>query len=410
MQVFKAYFKVVRSSVGVLALNFTIFLGLSVAFSFAAPSGTTLSFEPAKIPAAVINRDGITQITASLTDYLVRFASLKSFPDDEEALQDALFYREIEYVLIIPSGFSQGFMAEDGPSLQKVVVPGSSSSLYLDMNIDQFFGLLDFYKTQAPRDASLAKAKTTEEDVQTQLLTSLAETLALETKVTMQSFGGSTGERPGHSYYYAYSAFALLAMVISGVSSVMIPFNKPDLSDRNQCAPLPRRKANLFLAAGHSILALTCWGLFQLGSLVIYGKEVVSSGLLGMYWLNTLVFAAVAASIGLLVGNLVKTGGAQAGVINVISLGMSFLGGVFVPQEFMHKSVLTAAKFLPTYWFIRANDAIWHLDRFTTPGALSPSQLALRQLVIESMLIQLVFAAAIVLVTLIFAKEQSRAQ
>ncbi|HHY12951.1 MAG TPA: hypothetical protein GX529_10030 [Firmicutes bacterium] len=82
----------------------------------------------------------------------------------------------------------------------------------------------------------------------------------------------------------------------------------------------------------------------------------------------------------------------------MIDWGMSFLGGVFVPQSIMSKPVLAVAKFLPSYWFIQANDAIGELSVFTGES-LRP--------IFGSIFIQLGFAVAIFSVTLLLSKERT---
>ena len=39
------------------------------------------------------------------------------------------------------------------------------------------------------------------------------------------------------------------------------------------------------------------------------------------------------------------------GLSNIVSLGMCFLSGVFVPMSVMDKKVLKIAQFLPVYWY-----------------------------------------------------------
>lgn len=46
------------------------------------------------------------------------------------------------------------------------------------------------------------------------------------------------------------------------------------------------------------------------------------------------------------------------GISNIISLGMCFLCGVFVPMDVMNKNVLTVSQFLPVYWFEKVNDTL----------------------------------------------------
>mgnify|MGYP000876395088 CR=1 FL=1 len=385
MQVFKAYFKVMRGSAISLAVSLSVFMGLAVLFSFIVPKTAISSFEPTKIPVAVINRDGDAELAQGLVDYLAGTGRLVSYPDDEEKLQDALFYRKVEYIVIIPSGFSDAFMSGEDCAIRKVIVRDSTSSHYLDMSIDRFLNTVRLHKLYGG------------EESQAQLVASAMADLAPDIPVTMRSSGSANGYRQPYSYYYAYCAYALLAMIMTGVSSIMIAFNEKDLYMRNLCAPLPKRSMSLQIAAGHGVFALGCWGILVLGSFVLHGKGLLPSGLVGLYSLNTLAFAVVCAGIGFLVGSSVKSYGAQAGAINVITMGMSFLGGVFVPQQVMSKQVLAVAKFLPSYWFIRANDAIGGLSRFTG-DSLRP--------IYGSILIQLGFAIAIFSVTLLLSKER----
>lgn len=400
MQVFRAYFKVMRGSTVSLAINLGVFLGLAVLFSVMAPSTAVVDFEPARTPVVVINRDGDAELAQGLVDYLARTSRLVQYPDDEERLQDALFYRKVEYIAIIPVGFSDAFMSGGDCAIQKVIVPDSTSSYYVDMSINKFLNTVRLHRVYGEGGVEGENGQNGERgdnSSQAHLVAAAMANLALDTPVTLKSFGGSNGNRPGHSYYFAYCAYALLAMVMTGVSSIMIAFNESDLYLRNLCAPLPRRNMSLQLAAGHSVFALGCWTILVLGSLILHGKNLLSSGLLGLYSLNTLAFAVVCASIGFLVGSSVKSRGAQAGAVNVIANGMSFLGGVFVPQSIMSKPVLAVSKFLPSYWFIRANDAIWELARITA-DTVRP--------IYGSVLIQIGFAVAIFSVTLLLSKER----
>jgi ABC-2 type transport system permease protein len=385
MQVFRAYFKVMRGSAVSLTISLSVFVGLAVLFSFIAPKTSIADFEPTRTPVAVINRDGDAELAQGLVDYLARTSRLVQYPDDEEKLQDALFYRKVEYIAIIPSGFSDAFMSGGDCTIGKVIVPDSTSSYYVDMSIDKFLNTVRLHRLYGG------------EEFQAQLVAAAMADLAIDTPVAMRSFGRTHGSHEPYSYYYAYCAYALLAMIMTGVSSIMIAFNEPDLYMRNLCAPLPKRSMSLQLAAGHGVFALGCWGILVFGSIILHGKSLLPSGLVGLYSLNTLAFAVVCAGIGFLVGSSVKSYGAQAGAINVIAMGMSFLGGVFVPQSIMSKQVLAVAKFLPSYWFIRANDAISELSRFTG-DSLRP--------IYGCILIQLGFAVAVFSVTLFLSKER----
>ena len=87
---------------------------------------------------AVVNRDREGALAQGIAEYLSQTHRVVDYPDDPEKLQDALFYRNVEYIVIIPEGFSERFMSESRSVIQKVVVPGSTSSHYVDMSIDRF--------------------------------------------------------------------------------------------------------------------------------------------------------------------------------------------------------------------------------------------------------------------------------
>ncbi|HXL04841.1 MAG TPA: ABC transporter ATP-binding protein [Bacillota bacterium] len=91
----------------------------------------------------------------------------------------------------------------------------------------------------------LARIRQLPHVTQAQLVTAAMADLAIDTPVAMRSFGRTHGSHEPYSYYYAYCAYALLAMIITGVSSIMIAFNEPDLYMRNLCAPLPKRTMSL---------------------------------------------------------------------------------------------------------------------------------------------------------------------
>lgn len=387
MPLFKAYFKVIRGSAPMLTVFLVVFAAQVILFSSSAPGEAAIDFEPTRVPIAVINRDSSAPLSRGLVDYLDRNSDLIPCPDDEEKLQDALFYREVHYIAIIPPGFSEDFMAGRDCTIQKVTVPDSTMSHYVDLAVDRFLNTARLHRVYG------------QEESQARLVQSAVADLAFDTPVTIKSPGGVSGGHQGYADYFAYCAWGLLAMIMTGISQIMITFNERNLYLRNLGAPLSRRNLSLQLAAGHGLFALSCWVILFLGSLLLHGRELSASGLGGLYALNTLVFATVCGAIGFLVGGFVKNHNAQAGIVNVIALGLSFLGGVFVPQAVMSKSVLAVTKYLPTYWFMRANEAI-KLTGFSGGG---------RSAVYSSILIQLGFALAIFSAALFLGKERRKA-
>lgn len=383
MPVFKAYFKVLRKALPGMLLYLAVYMALSVFFTLAAPAASE-QFQPARLRVAVINRDDDSPLAAGLTAYLAGTHQLVSYPDDPEQLQDALFYRDLEYIVIIPDGFEAGYLVGNDIALQTVVVPGSTSSHYVDLQIDKYLNTLKLHQ-QFGRHHSWAE-----------LQAAVEKDLANKTPVTVHNASGAA-DKPGFVYYFGYLAYSLVAIVMLGVSTIMLAFNKPDVQNRMSCGPLAVRKINLQLAAGHAIFALCTWAVMMLLGCALYGSSMLSSELFGWFAANSLVFTAVCVSIGLLVGSLIKNHNAQNAAVNVITLGMSFVCGVFVPQSMLTPSVLAFAKFLPSYWYVRAHDTI---------SATLVLPMADKGPIYGPILIQLGFAAAIFAVTLFLSKER----
>ena len=126
------------------------------------------------------------------------------------------------------------------------------------------------------------------------------------------------------------------------------------------------------------------------------GAFIRSSGFI-YYLLNALMMLLVALALSYLIGIVAKNTNMLNGIVNVLSLGMSFLCGVFVPLGYMNPSVRKVAMFLPVYWYEKANDLL------TGFGSITGT---VRVEVLQCIGIQFVFTAALVCVTMALAKKK----
>ncbi len=69
---------------------------------------------------------------------------------------------------------------------------------------------------------------------------------------------------------------------------------------------------------------------------------------------------------------------------------MSFLCGVFVPQSLLGENVLTAAKFLPMYWYVKANGIL-----AGTTGEVFTNEKFFKYLAVELFFAVALYAAAL---------------
>lgn len=116
-----------------------------------------------------------------------------------------------------------------------------------------------------------------------------------------------------------------------------------------------------------------------------------------LYWLNSFTFALAVLSVSYLIGISVKSKKAISAISTAASVGLAFLSGMFVQQEYLGAPVLKVASFTPVFWFVKANNAIETVTQATW------SQLSG---IASYMAIQLGFAAAIISVALVVSKRK----
>ena len=156
---------------------------------------------------------------------------------------------------------------------------------------------------------------------------------------------------PGY-YFLSYLAYVLPSVLIMILGPIMNAFYKKDIKMRADCGRVSVRKQNLTIVGGIAIVALIVWGLLMgLGAAVCHKDFTVLMFLYGM--LNSVCFLFVSIGIAVLAGVLVKGIDALNGANNLISLGMAFICGIFVPSEMLPDGVNKLAEFLPASWYMK---------------------------------------------------------
>ena len=71
---------------------------------------------------------------------------------------------------------------------------------------------------------------------------------------------------------------------------------------------------------------------------------------------NSLLATLVNCAIASVITAFNITSNSLSMITNIVTLSMSFISGVFVPQWLLGESVLRVARFLPFYWAVYANN------------------------------------------------------
>ena len=385
MQIFKLCLKILRKNIPSMLIYIILFLVISLILSSTTTNEQQQDtlFTQAKSNIAFISEEN-TPLINGFKQELGRVANFVELPDEHEALQDALYFRSVSYILRVPEGFTESFMQGKNVQLEKTTVPNSISNTYIDLSIDKYFNTARLYVQQM------------ENISQESLVRHLQSDLAVAASVELKTISNHSTNHTYANYYFNYLSYSLLSILILGMAALLLVFYNSDLKRRNACAPLSSSSVNLQFILAILVFTILSW-LIMLIFCILFNLEN-SLNLNTVYFIiNSLVFAVCGAGISFLIGNSVKSPNAIPAISNVVTLGLCFISGVFVPMELLGNSVLKIASFTPTYWFVKANNQIAELTQF---------DLANLEPILSSMSIQFGFALAFFAAALVINKKR----
>lgn len=387
MQVFKVFFKIVKKNLTEISIYIGIFLFFTIFISSINSNENISGFSPTKSRIVFINHDEGSELARGLREYLSENTNIVEIGDETKKLQDALFFRDVDYIVRIPQGFSAALLTENDLMIEKTTVPDSAAGMYIDLMINKYLNTAKLYKNHLGTISD------------TELLDHIKNDLNNQTKVTVNSFNSNANNGDNHVYYFNYLSYSLFGIMILGISAVMLVFNDTDLKRRNFSSPVKLKNINIQLIFANLSFAVISWFVLIIPSFIMY-KDIMftTTGLLLL--LNSLVLTIAMLSISFFIANTIKSKNALSATSNVVSLGSSFISGAFVPQELLGTTVLKISSFTPNYWYIKANNIIADTVVFNAENLIP---------VLFNMLIVLGFAAAFFAVTLVLIKQKRTA-
>ncbi len=380
MTVFKTLFKIVK------AYKFNIIFYTILLVSFAGLNFKTndnnMSFIAEKPDVLIINNDQEAELTKSLTSYIENNSNIIDIENTEEAINDALFYRDVNYIIYIPENFSRDFLNGLNPEIE-VKSTGDYQSALSELMLSRYIEVANMYVQNINNEE--------------ELINKINETLSKETEIEITS-KLDTDNLSKASFYYNFLNYTIISGCVYVICLVLASFKEEKIRKRTMISSADYKKHNIKLLIGNGVLALIFWAFYVVLSFILIGNVMFSNqGLILI--INSLVFSICALTVAFLIGNLVRNKNAINGIIIVIGLGTSFLCGAFVPVEYLPNSVLSVAHILPSYWYIQTNELVKTLEviNFMT---LKP--------IIINMAVMLGFSALFTFVTNIVSKRKFR--
>ena len=118
MTVFKGYLKIIKSNLAMLISYTVIFVIICILIVHFVPENTKETFKSESLDITLVDRDN-SDASRALSDYLSLGNRVISSDGDKAELIHSLYTRDTDYVLMIPSGFSESL------ELESTSVPGS---------------------------------------------------------------------------------------------------------------------------------------------------------------------------------------------------------------------------------------------------------------------------------------------
>ena len=345
MIVFKTFLKVVNKC-KIPIILYTVILVFFSGFNTVTNDNST-SFVATKPDILIINQDEEEGITKNLIGYIGKNSNIKTIENEKEKIEDALFYRDVNYIIYIPKNFRKDFLNFKNPTIE-IKSTGDYQASLAELLLERYLKVANSYHTIIE-----------DEDA---LLEKIDDTLEVETKVEITS-KLDTSALDKATMYYNFTNYCILAGSIYVICLVLSTFKEEKIRKRTIVSSMSHKKHNRYLLYSNGLFALVLWLFYVVLSFLVVGDIMFSiHGL--FYILNSFLFMICALTIAFLIGNFLIDKNAINGLVNVIALGSSFLCGAFVPPEYLPDTVLKIAHALPSYWFINTNQTIKEIEVF----------------------------------------------
>ena len=380
MIVFKTMLKIFNKNKALLIL-YTGILIFFTAFSLNNSDSTT-SFSATKPKILVINNDKDTKITNNLIKYIKKNSDKIDIKDNEEAIDHALFYEDIHYIVYIPKNYTEDFLNHKNPKLD------------IKKKDNYYASLSEQILTRYLKVANIYNETTNNED---ELISKINDTLKKEAKVEVTT-KLDTNKLAKADFYYNFAAYSVLASLVYIICIVLSSFKNEKIRKRTSVSSMNYKKHNRQLLLSNSLFSVFIWIFYVVISFILVGN-IMSTAQGIIYIINLALFIIAATSLAFLLGNIINNKNIVSSVINVLAIGSSFLCGVFVPVEYLPTSVINMGKILPTYYYVNSNNIVMTLEKVNF-DTLKP--------VINNMIIMIIFSIVFIILTNIISNKKRR--
>lgn len=343
MTVFKTFFRIVNK------LKPTIILYTALLIIFGAvnmkTSDNNINFVNSKPDILIINQDVNKGLTKNLIDYMKKNSNIVKVENNEEKINDSLFYREVSYVIYIPKDYRKNVLLGKNPKLDIKKTDEYDAHLS-EMMLKRYIKLQNIYNEEAGSED--------------ELITLINDNINDDVNIKITS-KVDTSKTYNIAYYFNFASYSILAIIIYIICLVLCSFKEESISKRINISSINYKSHNNKILLASIVFSSIVWLLFVIIGVIVVGDIMFSiRGLISI--INSFIFTFCALTLSILISSITNNKNAISGIVNVIALGSAFLCGAFVPAEYLPSSVLNFAHILPAYYYINSNDLLKNID------------------------------------------------
>ncbi|MEE3466807.1 MAG: ABC transporter permease [Eubacterium sp.] len=385
MQVFNLFFKIAKSKLPSGLIYMIVFF--AVCFPMSKISAEKTSFEETRISVVVFDEDK-TPESQRLIEDIGKKHKIKELKNDQELILDAMYYGQVDYTLSIKKGYAENLKKTDETDTKDALfetfhLHDSYATAMMEQYLDEYVRTVRSY-VAGGNELSAAIDKTEKQ-------------IGVEAEVDLVDFDEKTVVDENYTQSYAfvfrYMPYIFIAVFINVLCPILIVMKKKDQRFRMNCSSTKMSSFSAQIFGASAVLGGAIWLFVMIGSMIMYGGVFQGTNC----WIavaNSVIFAMISAAIAIIVSTFCPSENVVNMITQSVGLGMCFLCGVFVPQSLLGDGVLAAARFLPAYWYEKANDILCGAQS----GDLGDVGVC--------MLIEGGFLVALVLVTMLLSRQR----
>jgi ABC-2 type transport system permease protein len=357
---------------------YIIGLGMIALISGFAQFSTSLSsadkvsdFVETRPTVAIIDRDG-GDLGKGLADYLAVSSGIKSLNDTTESLQKAVATNEVDYIAIIPHGYTADFekAVESGsepPPIETVVSYTSGNGSMAQMQTNGYFGSVRTALLGGLGDDGLAGA------VDHTVASAKDSVAPISVAAAVDDSSSYSAAKNGIGFTLKFASYPLFTGMTLCVALIIGVFSSAETRRRMLASPLQQVSGSLQQILACCLVGIVTFVLYfcgAIGVIAIGGGDLGELGTpaLTMTFVSMFMYMIMSIACGYLLGQLgFSTAGAN-GFANVVGLAIMFLSGAALDPTLMTDTMQNLGKLTPGWWYCVSLDNAFGIGTATDIG------------------------------------------